>query len=281
MTGRKLILGLALLTAGLLALSGPALAGETPAGWTYLTLGRNFQRILADWREPYTGTKQFGASDRDDMGMEGSLGASVCLARHFKPEIERTWQIGVEAGFFALFDWAEGASLQSRATDYRVGLQVSYSRAPWSWRVSLGHLSSHPGDYHLRNENSETETVYWEDIRGLLSWQAIDWLRLYAGGAVYLSHTDDAGHGDFQAGLEFFYPLEDSRLRPYLALDLQLRDRTEWRATVSVEGGVMVGGFEGQVNLRLYGFLLNGDDPSAVFCQEETTRYGLGLNIDF
>jgi|GEM_PF-2434756 len=252
-----------------------------PAGWSFLTLERNFDRILADWREPYTGVKIFGSEERDDTSMEASIGAYVCLGRHHAPEFDQTWQFGLEGSFFALFDWADGGSLESQAADYRVGFVVSYSRGPIQGRLQFGHLSSHPGDDALRGEWADAEKIYWEDLHGLISWQVKDWIRIYAGGRVYLTHRDEAGSVDFQGGVELTYPLENSALTPYLAADFQSQDRTDNGLNLSLEGGIKIAGLGNRLNLRLYAFYYDGDDPSAVFSQVETTRYGAGFSIDY
>ena len=254
---------------------------EPPAGWSFLTLDRNFDRILADWREPYTGVKVFGVEDRDQTGSEASLGVYVGLARHYNPELKQTWQVGLEASFFALFDWADGGSLSSRATDYWVGLNTTFSQGPWQGRLVLAHLSSHPGDWTLLNEDIDADKVSWELLKGTFSWSGLDWLRLYAGGTVYLTHTTWSGKGDLQAGVEFQYKIQDSPLTPYLALDLQFKERTDWEASVSVEGGVRIAGLGGDLGLRLYGFYYNGDNPSGTFRESEEVRYGAGLCVDF
>lgn len=254
---------------------------EIPAGWSYLTLDRNFDRILADWREPYTGFKIFGVEDREGTGSEASLGVYVGLARHHDPDLDQTWQIGLEASFFALFDWADGGSLDSRATDYWVGFNTSFSRGPWQARLVLAHLSSHPGDWTLRNEDPSAAKVSWEQLKGTFSWSGLEWLRIYAGGTVYLTHTEQSGKGDLQTGVELQYPIEESPLTPYLALDLQFRELTDWEASVSVEGGVRIFGPGGGLGLRLYGFYYNGDNPSGTFRLTQETRYGAGLSVDF
>ena len=252
-----------------------------PAGWSFLTLERNFDRILADWREPYTGVKVFGADERDETSMEASIGAYVCLARHHAPEFDQTWQFGLEGSFFSLFDWSDGGSLESRANDYRVSFVVSYSRGPIQARLQIGHLSSHPGDDALAGDRPDAEKIFWEDLHGLVSWQANDWLRIYTGGRVYLTHTDEAGSADFQGGLELAYPIEGSVLTPYLAADLQIQDRTDNDLNISVEGGIRIAGLGDRLGLRLYAFIYDGDNPSAVFSQEETTRYGVGFSLDY
>lgn len=286
MFSRRRIPGLAACLVIILTFSGPALAADSkrelpPAGWTFLTLDRNFDRILADWREPYTGFRVFGVDERDSTASEGSVGAYVCLARNYDPDYNQTWQIGVEGAFYALFDWASGGSLQSRATDYRVGLNVSYSRGPFSAKLALGHLSSHPGDFHLRNENANTPTIFWEDLKGLVSYQANEWLRIYAGGTLYITHTEDAGNADVQFGTEMQFNMDGTSLRPYLALDVQAKDRSDWNVSTAVEGGLRIPGFDGRVALRLYGFYYQGDDPSGVFSTTETTRYGIGFSLDY
>ncbi len=254
---------------------------EPPAGWSYLTLDRNFERLPADWRDPYTGFKVFGVEDRDGTGSEASLGAYVGFARHYNPDLKQTWQIGLEAGFFALFDWADGGSLDSRATDYWVGFNTTFSQGPWQGRLVLGHLSSHPGDWTLNNEDPNAEKVSWEVLKGTVSWSGLEWLRIYAGGALYLTHTEWSGKGDIQTGLILQYPIEESPLTPYLAFDLQFRERTDWKASCSFEAGVKIAGQDTDLGLRIYGFYYNGDNPSGTFRLQEEIRYGAGLCVDF
>ena len=279
---RFLIVFLAVLVLALgLSLPARAQEKEPPAGWSYLTLDRNFDRLPADWRDPHTGFKVFGADGRDGTLAEGSLGISAGLARHYNPESKRTWQFGLEAGFFALFDWSSGGSLSSRATDYWVGLNTTFSQGPWQARLVLAHLSAHPGDWVLLNEDPDIKKVSWELLKGTVSWNGLNWLRLYAGGSYYLLHSEWAGKGDLQTGAVFRYDLPDSPLTPYLSLDLQFRERTDWKVSTSVEGGFIIAGQDTDLALRVYGFYYNGDNPSGTFRMTREVRYGAGLCVDF
>ncbi len=285
MSTRRLLMGSALSLILILAFGLPAGAQEKreepPAGWSFLTLDRNFDRLPADLRDPQNAFRVFGVEERDSTGSEASLGVDAGLARYYNPERGQTWRIGLEASFFALFDWANGGDLESRATDYWVGLNTTFSQGPWQARLVFAHLSSHPGDHTLLNENIEADKISWEVLKGTVSWSGIPWLRLYAGGSVYVTHTDWAGKGDLQTGLILQYDLENSPLTPYLALDLQFRERTDWEVSTSVEGGIKIAGENTALGLRLYGFYYNGDNPSGTFRMEQETRYGAGLCVDF
>ena len=214
-------------------------------------------------------------------GPRPAWGWTPGLARYYNPERNQTWRIGLEATFKALFDWADGGDLESRATDYWVGLNTSFSQGPWQAKLVFAHLSSHPGDYTLLNEDIDAEKVSWEVLKGTVAWSGLPFLRLYAGGSVYLTHTDWAGKGDLQAGAVLQYDIQDSPLTPYLALDLQFRERTDWDVSTSVEGGIRIAGANSLLGLRLYAFYYNGDNPSGTFrkVQEDPLRRRAGRGL--
>ncbi len=263
--------------------SGAALAAETEeTGWVYKPFSRNFDLLIADPRQPAVTAAYFNNPDRGNPSFSASLAGFIAPVRYVDPRRGWVWQLDLEAGFFALFDSGSGFSLKSRAIDYDVGLNVSWSHGPWQLQARLGHLSSHPGDFHLDEENPNAVSMSWEYLTGRASWRPIKWFRLYAGYSYVLSHSSEGvGDGYVQWGLE----LVSDRLAPwtrlYAAADFKAKEIHDWTIDSSLQAGVRLGRKTDPVSVRLYAFFYSGYSPMAIFQTDWVQRYGVGLGIDF
>lgn len=261
---------------------GSAMAADTDSGWVYRPFSRNFDLLIADPRQPTVSASYFSNPDRDNMSFEASLGGFIAPLRYVDAGRGWTWQADIEAGFFALFDAGSGVSLSNRSHEYDVSFNLSWSNGPWQVQTRLGHLSSHPGDYHLDYENPQAETVSWEYLTGRVSWRPTYWFRIYGGYQATLSHSDEGvGDGMAQCGLE----LTTDRLKPWLRLyaagDFKAKEVTDWEFSSSLQAGVHLGRPADLIDVRLFAFYYAGYSPVAVFQMDWINRFGVGLGIDF
>jgi hypothetical protein len=263
----------------------PAAPPRVLAEWQtgLLPGGSLFKPLIADPRWPhFAASYQRYLGDRQlaDVGAV-SFGETFTLLRD-KLGVH-WWEIGVQAGVFAVFDLdAESSDLVN--ADYLVALPFSWRYGDWSAMLRIFHQSSHLGDEFLLRTRPERVNLSYESVDVKLSWEPLDLLRLY-GGAGYLFHREPASLEPWavQYGLEATspWPPRDARWRPIAAFDFQQREENDWSLDFSLRAGIQLDGVLVTRNLQLLLEYFKGRSPNGQFYKEKIEYLGLGVHFHF
>ncbi len=252
----------------------------------WLAPGRTFQQPLADPRWP-----RFSASwqeYRDDPFLDSaaavSLGGTFALVRE-RPVRRATpsWELGLQAAVFATFEPLEG-SQDLFNSDWQVGAYLARRAGPWSGMLRLWHQSSHLGDeFLLRNPGFPRVNFTFESLSGLLAYDTTSWSRIYGGGGWLFDETPaDFGNWFIQYGLELSppFPVLGGRAHPFIAIDVQHYEATDWQADVSLVTGVHLGdSAPDDLRMSVYLELYDGRNPNGQFFDQDARYLGLGLQL--
>jgi hypothetical protein len=246
--------------------------------------GQLFNPLIADPRWPhFSASYQYYFSDPDLKHVGAvSFGETFTL---YRERLGRAWwELGIQAGVFAVFDLA-GESADLVNADYFVAGVLGWRYDRLSAMARLFHQSSHIGDeFLLRNRVQDRVNLSYEgvDLKG--SYELWDMFRLYAG-AGYLFHRDPGSLDPWsmQAGLEFRSPWPDpaARWRPIAAVDVQRREENDWHTDLSIRAGIQLDGVLATRNLQLLLEYFRGHSPNGQFYQEKIDYLGLGVHFHF
>ena len=194
------------------------------------------------------------------------------------------WEIGVQAGVFALFD-LDTPSMDLVNADYLLAVPVSYRHGDFSAIVRLFHQSSHLGDeFVLSSRVPNRVNLSYEGLDARFSYELGDVWRVYAGGG-YLFHREPASLDPWalQYGLEFRspWPGPEARWRPITAIDVQNREENDWHADFSVRAGIQFDGVLATRNFQLLLEYFRGHSPNGQFYRQKIDYLGLGLHFHF
>jgi hypothetical protein len=243
-----------------------------------------FEPLIADPRWPH-----FSASYQRYLGDRQLKDvAAVSFGETFALYRDRLgagwWELGVQAGVFALFD-LDAPSMDLINADYFVAVPVSYRHGDLSAMLRLFHQSSHLGDeFLLRSRVSNRVNLSYEGLDTLFAYELGGALRLYGGGG-YLFHREPASLKPWavQYGVEFRspWPGPAARWRPIAAADLQNREENDWQIDVSLRAGVQLDGILVTRNLQLLLEYFRGHSPNGQFYRQRIEYLGLGVHFHF
>jgi hypothetical protein len=269
---------------------GPVAAAAPPRVAEHLETGflpggeLLFKPLIADPRWPH-----FSAAYRRYPGdTQLASVAAVSFGETFALYRDRLgagwWEVGIQAGVFALFDLDAG-SMDLVNADYFVALPLSYRRGDVSAMVRVFHQSSHLGDeFLLRSRVPNRVNLSYEGLDARLSYELGGIWRVYGGGA-YLFHRepDRLQPWSVQYGLEFRspWPGVEARWRPIAAADIQNRQENDWHADVSLRAGVQLDSVLAGRNLQLLLEYFRGHSPDGQFYRQRVEYLGLGLHFHF
>ncbi len=260
---------------------------ETSIPSPWLPRGLLFEPLHADPRWPHFALVYRRVLDSGLVknGAAANVGGTVALYRS-RPARSSQWEVGLQAGSFSLFDLsATSGSNDILNTDFSVALFYGYRSGKVSGLVRLAHQSSHLGDEFMQNTETPRIEVNHDRVDFKLSYDVLEWLRIYGGGGLLLRQSPDGlGVGTVQGGIELtsLTTYWSGRLRPVAYADMQLHERTGWSYGQSVMAGVQ---FE---NLRLDGRAIQllvehytGSFPDGQFFTQKTQWIGVGLHFYF
>jgi len=246
--------------------------------------GQLFDPLIADPRWPHFGASyQRYLNDRQLTDVAAvSFGETFTVFRDATPA--GWWEVGVQAGVFALFN-LDAPSKDLINADYFVAGLLGYRYDAFSALTRVFHQSSHLGDEFLLANRVQRVNLSYEGIDLKLSYDLFgDVLRVYAGGG-YLFDRDPSSLKPWavQSGLEFRspWPRQVTLVRPIAAIDVQNREQNDWHPDISVRAGVE---FQGVLATRKAQLLLEyftGYSPNGQFYQDKIEYIGLGLHLHF
>jgi len=245
--------------------------------------GHLLKPLIADPRWPH-----FGAAYQYYLGdPQLESVAAVSFGETFTFYRERVghgwWEIGLQAGVFALFD-LDAASKDLINADYLAAVFLGYRHDKLSAITRLFHQSSHLGDeFILRNRVKDRINLSYEAIDLRLSYDFLgDVLRLYGGGG-YLFHQEpeDLKPGFVQWGVEFRSPWRMPAFRPVAAIDVQNREENNWHVDFSLRAGIEFEGWLASRSLQILLEYFRGHSPNGQFYREKIDYLGIGAHFNF
>jgi hypothetical protein len=246
--------------------------------------GGLFKPLIADPRWPHFAVAY--QSYLNDTKLKDvtavSFGESFSLYRDTLPR--GVWEVGIQAGVFALFDLNEGSKDLINA-DYFVAALGGYRYESLSLLGRLFHQSSHLGDEILLQNRVQRVNLSYEGVDLKFSYELFgDVLRAYAGGG-YLFARDPAElkPASLQWGAEFRSPWPGAAVpfRPIAAVDVQNREENDWHSDISLRAGVEFKSVLMTRNLQVLLEYFRGHSPNGQFYQQKIDYIGLGAHFHF
>ena len=264
--------------------AAPAEAPSAQEGYDAFPRDELFEALAADPRWPrFAVTHEWRlGTDEFDRVANVSFGESFSFVR--SPEFEwGQWEFGLQAMVDATFDLT-ASSFDLSNEDYFVGLVFSFLVDDVTTQLRVSHMSSHVGDEYLLANSLSRESVSYEVIDLLASYDLREWLRIYGGAGVYVSPEPDFDPLLMQLGFEWKSPVHfaEGRVTPIVATDLQLRQANGFTPEVSVLGGFRFADpAEPERHLELFTRFYHGRSPDGQFFRQTVDIIGLGLRLGF
>jgi uncharacterized protein DUF1207 len=266
-------------------------ASEVAPGWApetietgFLPTGLIFDPLLADPRWPHFGASiQRYLDDPDFKAIASvSFGETIPLYRQAIASFGGYWEVGIQAGVFAIFDM-DAKSHDLVNADYFAALTGAYAQGPFELLARLYHQSSHLGDEFLLRTKTNRINLSYEALDLKLSYHLFErQVRLYAGGG-YLFDQDPSSLKPWsaQAGLEWKHRLGFMpHVTTVVAADVQLHEENDWSPNYSVRAGLQ---FD---RARILGRRLlvmlewfSGNSPNGQFYKNKIEYIGLGAHF--
>jgi hypothetical protein len=258
----------------------------TGGGWQVFPEARVVPPFLADPRTPHFSLtyQRYTRSDFPKLRDVGaiSLGEEFNVVQYGSSGFGRV-NLGIEPAIFAIFN-LDAFSHDLVNADYRIGLPLEYRGGPFQLKITPFHQSSHLGDEFLLDTPTERINLSYETIDVKTAIDVGDF-RFYAGGSRRI-HRDpsDLKLWGAQQGAEWLSTaafLGDA-VAPLVAVDIQEREETGWKASVSVRAGVEL--VNPELTRRRVQFLLEyyrGYNPNGQFLFERADWFGIGLHVYF
>ena len=240
-----------------------------------------YKSYLASTTEPRMGTnwqymRGFG------WVWNATLGARAGLIRYGTENDNwpEGWQLDVEGAAFPRLD-----AFQSRdliASDYRVGVPLTFRRGPWEGKFGYYHISSHIGDeFLLKNPDFPRANYVRENLLlGIAMRPHPDW-RYYFEVAYAFYINGGAKPWEFQFGTEFSPAMPSTKWgAPFAAVNGHLNQACHFSGNVNVQAGWQWRGETGHI-LRVGADYFNGMSDQGQFVNRFEDRIGMGIWYDF
>lgn len=270
--------------------TAPSSPSAPPVVWApeidtgFLPSGLVFDPLLADPRWPHFSASIQRYIDDPQFRHIGAVGfgETIPLYRKPLPSIGGYWEVGIQAGVFAIFDM-DSDSRDLVNADYFAALTGAYGLGPFQALARLYHQSSHLGDEFLLRTRTNRVNLTYEAVDLKLSYHFFDHrVRLYGGGG-YLFDQDPSNLKPWstQAGIELKQRLPFlTNVTPVVAMDVQMHEENDWSPNYSVRAGLQ---FD---RARILGRRLlvmleyfNGNSPNGQFYRNRIEYLGLGAHF--
>ena len=253
--------------------------------WTLqvMPLGLLYRSYLAGAKEPRFASFWNTDSDQGDL-WDAALGGRLGLLRYgtsdpFHPE---GWQVDMEGGCQARLD-PDSDSNCLYATDFRVGIPVTWAQGRWQFKTGYYHISSHLGDEFLLMNPTARRLNYTRDAMLLaVGFFYTERLRLYGETAYAFSATDGAEPLEFQFGADWA-PAGDTGVRgsPFAAVNGHLREEVDFGGNLVLQAGWAWRGFPRGSLFRLGVEYYRGKSDQYEYYDRSEERIGWGVWVDF
>ncbi|MDB5327455.1 MAG: hypothetical protein JWM57_3024 [Phycisphaerales bacterium] len=256
----------------------------------FLGAGRTFDPLLADPKWPhffasYSKYDQDSGSTHLNTAAYVGYGETIAFLKKSYSSGFR-WEIGVQAGLFAIFD-LDSASKDLIDADYMIGPYYAARQGDFSLLARLYHQSTHLGDeYILRSTADVRQNFSFETANLILSYDLPEGFRVYGGGGYAFDVAPtDVRPWNVEYGVEWISPTTvfgTNWIRPVAAVDFQNRETTNWDFTYSVHAGVQLEDpTRFTQRLQLMFEYYDGNSPNGQFYDNHVRYYGIGAHFYF
>jgi len=260
-----------------------ALPAEVDTGFEVFPRRELFDPLMADVRWPRFSASEQWYVDDPELSNVGSanFGESFALLAGDLGERSR-WEVGLHAGVFSIFD-LDAPSTDLINSDFLVGPTLSFRSGDFSGLLRIFHQSSHLGDEYLLRKRPKRVDLSYEAIDGLLSFDALEGVRVYAGGGYVIRDSPEVHPLSAQAGLELESPWSalSGIVRPVAATDLRWAEENHWDTNLSLRAGLLIENPRlSKLRLRVLFEYFQGHSPNGQFFVRQIEYVGLGLHLD-
>jgi hypothetical protein len=250
-------------------------------GWQLLPTDLIYKSYLAGLKEPRAGTTITWVKD-DSRMWDGILGARLGLLRFgdHAPLLPQGFQLDAEGAAIVRLDVDNEVDV--RATDYRVGMPLTYGIGVHQFKFGFYHMSSHLGDeFVLRHPGYPR--LNWSRNALVLGYSiyVTETLRLYAeAGWAFQCEINEPW--EFQFGADWA-PNAPTGFRgaPFFALNGHLREEVDFGGTFTVMTGWSWMTERDRHLLRCGVEYYNGKCLQYSFHNQSEDAIGMGLWYDF
>ncbi|MEX0867130.1 MAG: DUF1207 domain-containing protein [Pirellulales bacterium] len=253
---------------------------EAPWSCQLMPDGLFYRSYLAGVKEPRLGAQ---VVHEKNLGMQfdSTLGSRVGLIRFGNTDMSdpHGWQLDVEGAALLRQDFEN--ELDVVATDFRVGVPLTYADGPYRMKLSYYHLSSHLGDeYMVRTGaariNFSRDVIVW----GHALYVTPDW-RIYFEAGYAFAYDDGAKPWEFQFGIEYSPACRtDFWGVPFVAFNAHLREEVDFGGNLVFEIGRQWRRDPYGATTRFGLFYYNGKSPQFEFFDDYEHQIGIGLWYD-
>jgi hypothetical protein len=254
-----------------------------PEEWTPQVLpdGLIYRSYLAGTKEPRLG----GTLTHDyDQGwlLEGTAGARVAAFRYGTTDGQRPegWELDAEAAAFPRMGTDSGRTMI--ATDFRVGVPLTYGIGPFQTKLAVYHLSAHLGDEFMFETgypriNYSRNALVWGN-----SYFVTEDVRVYAEAEWAWYNDGGSKPWAFQFGVEYSPMRSMGSLRgaPFVAINGYVRQDVDFGGNAVVQTGWQWRGQSGHL-CRLGMQYITGPSDQFEFYRRFEDRLGVGIWYDF
>lgn len=258
----------------------PRMPSEWQAG--LLPGGSLFKPLVADPRWPHFAASYHYYLRAPQLKDAAAVSFGETFALHRDRMGDGWWEVGIQAGVFAVFDLA-APSMDLVNADYLVAIPVSYRSGDFSAMFRLFHQSSHLGDEFLLRTKFNRVNLSYESVDLKASYEFGERARVYLGtGFLFDQEPTNLDPWSLQYGLEVASPWpRDARWRPIAAVDVQQREENAWSLDLSARAGVQLDGVLATRNLQLLIEYFRGRSPNGQFYRDKIEYLGLGAHFHF
>ena len=259
-----------------------ALAYDAPWSWQLLPQGLIWHSYLAGVKESRMASV-FNYQKGLGWLWSPEAGGRVGILRYGSPNSFRPegWQLDVEGAAFPELrlnhDW------DMRATDFRVGVPLTYGVGNFQMKFAVYHLSSHIGDEFLLKNPDFVRLEYSRNALVFgLSYYATPDVRLY-GEMDWAFYTNGVTQPwQFQFGTEYS-PIYSPGFRgsPFFAINGHLRQEVAFGGNVNVQTGWQWLNGNTGTRIRLGFQYFNGKNEMYQFYNDFVQQFGIGLWYDY
>lgn len=250
--------------------------GVMPAGLLY-------QPYAAAPHEPGLNSVAKYDLSKDEWRWDSTLGGRIGIYRQNFPAFAEldAWQVDVEGA--SVFRLNPELDMDVESYDVRFGVLWTGRRDRLAWKFGYFHLSSHLGDELLFYDPTVPRIHFVRESLVLgTSLQATPKWRLYGEVAWAFAVRGQAKPMHFQLGSEYVaIPFAPRYGAPFTALNLQLRQESNYAAGVTVLSGWQWKGEKSGRTLRLGMHYFNGPSNQYAFFDRFDNQVGAGVWLDF
>ena len=264
--------------------TNPEASTESREKWLVFPRDELFEPLVADMRWPRFSAEYQWRLGTDEFDRVGAVSFGETFSFGRSPQYDwGEWEFGLQAMVDAIFDMTSD-SFDLSNEDYFVGLTASVLAKGITTQLRVYHLSSHLGDEYLIENGGPRNSVSFEVIDLLASYEFAPWGRVVAGMGVLVNSTPSYDPVTTQLNVELTSPktFVSGYVTPIFGVDLQLRQENDWIPEVNVLSGLRVAAPGDNVRrVEVVAHYYHGRSPDGQFFEQTIDIIGLGIRLGF